>query len=346
MYRYLILLVLIFVVFDLSAQNKKKKKKKKKEVPENIEIIESKFSLAPIYVNEYSCLTIKNRKIDAAGQMKYKPNIIGSVGGKLSIKNFTISYVRALPQPEEFGKTKATNFVFNFQKRLFGMQLYWTQYHGLYLDTLDRYGIFDDMYKQDVDSAYIIRSDIDFKNIGFQTYFITTKSFSINAAFDQTERQKKTAGSFFLLVGANYMGINNEQGHSLIIASKEQYFPKTKDLYDLNTISIKVAPGIGYSFIIKKYFSLSFIAVGGMNFQFKWYQLDGASRTRFNPWLSLYYLGKVALGYNGKVFFANLVYSNSQDIVGFRKAYTPYDCDANFKFYREFFKITTGFRIL
>jgi hypothetical protein len=226
-YKYSLVILLSFlVIFGASAQKKNKKKKKKKEVPENIEIIESKFSFAPIYVNEYSYLSIKNRKIDDAGEMKYKPNIIGSVGGKMTIKNFTISYVRALPQPEEFGKTEARNFVFNFQKRIFGIQLYWTQYKGVYLDTLDRYGIFDDMYKKGIDKAYILRPDINIDNIGFQMYFTTTKSFSINAAFEQTERQKKTAGSFLMLVGANYTRVRNEKGKSLILSSQQEYFPR------------------------------------------------------------------------------------------------------------------------
>jgi len=323
-----------------------KKKKKKKKVPENIEVIESKFSFSPIYVNEYSYLSIKNRKIDGAGEMKYKPNIVGSVGAKMSIKNFTISYVRALPQPEEYGKTDARNFVFNFQKRLFGVQLYWTQYKGVYLDTLDRYGIFDDMYKSGVDDAYVLRPDIKIDNIGFQMYFTTTKSFSINAAFEQTERQKKTAGSFLMLVGANYMGVHNDKGNSLILSSQQDYFPKTKDLYNLGALSIKIAPGIGYSFIIKKYFTVATILDGGLNFQFKWYNLETTNRTHMGPWASFYYQARIALGYNGKRFFTNLVYSNSQDIIGFVSSYKPYDCTANFKFYREFLKITAGFRIL
>ncbi len=344
MFKYFVTILLVFfVVLNINAQ---KKKKKKKKLPENIEAIETKLSFAPIYVNEYSYLLIKSRQNDQAGQMKYKPNIIGSVGGKLSIKNFTISYVRALPQPEEFGKTESRNLVFNFQKRIFGMQFYWTQYKGLYLDTLDRYGIFDDMYKQGVDDAYIIRPDVKFNNIGFETHFTVTKSYSINAAFEQTERQKKTAGSFLMLFGANYMGVKNDKGNSLILESQQEFFPRTKDLYNLNTLSVKFAPGIGFSFIIKRYFSISFIAVGGLSTQFKWYDLEGNTRTRFGPWLSVYYLGKIALGYNGKIFFTNIIYSNSQDIIGFRSSYSPYDCTTNYKFFREFFKVTAGFRIL
>ena len=232
MYRFIVIL-LIFVSFTNVTAQKKQKQSKKQKVPENIEIIESKFSFAPIYVNEYSYLYIKSRQNNNAKGMKYKPNIIGSVGAKVTINNFSISYVHALSQPKEFGETKATNLVFNFQKRVFGMQFYWTQYDGLYLDTLDRYGIFDDMYKQGVDGAYIIRPDIKFNNIGFQTHFAFNKNYSVNAAFEQTERQKKTAGAFMMMFGANYMGVKNEKGNSLILPSEQEYFPRVKDMFYL-----------------------------------------------------------------------------------------------------------------
>lgn len=302
----------------------------------------------PIYVNEYSYLNIKSRKYDDAQEMKYKPNIVGSVGGKITIKNFTLAYVHALPQPEEFGTTKATNLIFNLQRRTFGLQFFWIRYKGLYLDTLDRYGIFDDMYKKGVDNAFVIRPDIKLNNIGFSTNFIVNQSFSLNAAFEQTERQKKSAGSFMFLMGANYNSIENNIGESLVLPSQQRYFPRTTDLYSLKSISFKVAPGIGYAFIIKKYFSLATTLQGGPNFQFKWFRIDTSNRTHFSPWLSLYYGGRIAFGYNGKSFMFNLVYSRSQDIIGFRKYFFNeiYDCKTNFKYYREFFKLSLGFRIL
>ncbi len=345
--RLLLIPLLLLTVVTASAQ-KHKKKKKKKKIPKNIELIQSKFSLMPIYVNEYSYLNIKSREYDNAGEMKYKPNVVGSVGGKITIKNFTLAYVHALPQPESFGKTKATNLVFNLQRRTFGLQFFWIRYHGLYLDTLDRYGIFDDMYKKGIDDAFVIRPDLKLNNIGFTTNFIVNQSFSLNAAFEQTERQKQSAGSFMFLMGANYNSIENNIGESLIIPSQQPFFPRTSDLYSLKSISFKIAPGIGYAFIIKKYFSIATTLQGGPNFQFKWFKIDTSDRTHFSPWLSLYYGGKIALGYNAKRFMFNLVYSRSQDIIGFRKYFrdNDYDCKTNFNYYREFFKVSVGFRII
>ena len=344
-YKFLLLTISVFLALNLSAQ--KKRKKKHKKIPKNIELIKSTFSFSPFYVNEYSYLNISSRKYVEGGEMRYKPNIIGSVGAKMKIKNFTLSYAYALPQPEKFGKTKALNFVFNFQKRIFGMQLYFIHYNGLYLDTLDRYGIFDDMYKREIDNSFILRPDIKFNNVGFQTHFVMTKSFSINAAFEQTERQKKSAGSFMIMLGANFMGVTNDENMSLILPSRQKFFPRTSNVYKTRNVSVKVAPGIGYSFIMAKYFSLSAILLAGPNMQLKWYNVRDSKIMRWGPWASLYYGGKMAFGYNGKVFHFNLVYSVSQDIIGFRRLYVldDYDCKTNFQFFREYLKLTVGFRI-
>ncbi|NPA44772.1 MAG: DUF4421 domain-containing protein [Chlorobi bacterium] len=338
----LITLLSLLIVSTVSAQ------KKKKKIPKNIELIDSKFTFTPIYVNEYSYLKIKSRAYDEAMEMKYKPNTAGYIGGKIQIKNFTAVYIHSLPQPEEFGNTKTINLVFNLQRRNFGLQFFWLRYSGLYIDTLDRYGVFDDLYQKEFDDAFIIRPDIKLNNIGFQTNFIANKNFSLNAAFNQTERQKQTAGSFMLLMGANYTSISNNEDESLILESQQQYFPRISDLYSLKSISFKVAPGIGYSFIIKKYFNLSATIQAGPNFQSKWYRINTSDRAHFSPWLSFYYEGKVAIGYNGKYFMTNLVYSISQDVIGFRKdiSDSEYDCRTNFNFYREFLKLSVGFRIL
>jgi len=345
MRQYLTILFVIFSSFLLLAQNDKEEKKKK--LPENIEAIDSKFSFSPIYVNEYSFFKIKSRAESNAGEMKYKPNVTASVGAKISFKNISISYVHALPQSEDFGKTKATNLVFNFQKRIFGMQLFWIKYDGLYIDTLDRYRLYNDMYINGVDSAFILRPDIKLNDIGFKNYFVFRKNFSVNAAFEQTERQKKTAGSFMLMYSGNFIKIENEKGKSLILESQKEFYPRIYDIYKLNSLAFKIAPGIGYSFIIKKYFNFSFIFLAGPSAQYKWYHLDGSDYTKYGLWLSYYYEVKAALGYNGKIFMANIIYSRSQDILGFSKKYNDndYDCKTNFNFFREYIKLSLGFRI-
>ena len=341
------ILFAFFFIFSVSAQEKSApKKKKQKKIPENIEFINSKFSFSPIYLDEYSYFQIRSRKNDEAGEMNYKPNITGSIGAKIGFKKFSVSYLYALPQSEDFGKTQSTNLIFNYQKRVFGLQLYWIRYNGLYIDTLNRYKLYNDMYAHGVDSAFIIRDDIKLNNIGFKNYFIFRKKFSVNAAFEQNERQKKTAGSFVLMYGANYTNIENNKGKSLILPSQKDYYPRVYDIYKLNTLAFKIAPGIGYSFIIKRNFNFSFILLAGPDIQYRWYKLDNYNRTRFGPWISLYYEGKTAIGYNGKIFTFNLIYGINHDVIGFKKTYRDQnDCTTGFYLFREYIKLTFGIRI-
>lgn len=339
--------IFIFVFFALNIKAQEKVNQKKKKLPKNIEAIDSKFSFSPIFYSEYSFFQIKSRKNAAAGEMKYKPNIIESVGAKVGIKNISFSYLHAIKLSEQLGKTKSTNLVFNFQRRIFGMQLFWINYQGLYIDTLDRYRFYNDMYINRIDSAIIIRPDIKFNNIGFKNYFVFRKSFSVNAAVEQTERQKKTAGSFMLTYGGNFINVENSKDQSLILLSQKDYFPKTYDIYKLNAIAFKIAPGIGYSFIMRKYFNLSFIFLAGPSLQFKWYSLENSNMPKFGRWVSVYYEGKAAFGYNGRVFMANIIYARSQDVLGFNKSYKnkEYNCKTNYDFFRESLKLSIGFRI-
>ncbi len=340
-----ILLVYFFIFLQVSIFAQKKKKLQK--IPKNIELISSKFSFTPFYVNEYSYFQIKSRKYKHDGTIKYKPNIIGSVGAKLTIKNFTLAYAQALPRPIDYGKTKALNLIFNYQRRVFGLQLFWIQYSGLYIDTLDRYRIYNEYKKTERDNAIILRPDIKLNTIGFQTNIITNKNFSINAAFEQTERQKKNAGSFLISMGFNYMGVKNNKEESLILPSLNKYYPLTSEIYNLGAVSFKIAPGFGYSFIIKRYFSVSAILSAGANVQFKWYSLTNSNFKKYRPWLTFNYGVKTAIGYNGENITANLIYSRNQDIIGFNRIYldNEYNSKTNFKFFREFLKISVGFRI-
>ena len=68
---------------------------------------------------------------------------------------------------------------------------------------------------------------------------------------------------------------------------------------------------------------------------------------KYRPWLTFNYGVKTAIGYNGENITANLIYSRNQDIIGFNRIYldNEYNSKTNFKFFREFLKISVGFRI-
>jgi len=319
-------ILLIFFSFQLQAQNDTKNKKKENKTPKNIEAIDSKFSIAPFYVNEYSFISIDSRLSDREA-IYYKPNVIGSIGAKIGIKKFSIAYAFKLPQPEKYGKTNLTNLVLNLQRRIFGISLYYIRYKGLFLKNPED---FDLKY---TDETYPIRPDISLTTFGFQTHFVFTKSFSINAAFQQNERQKKTAGSFMIMFGDRFSKLLSDS--SLIVPSEQEYYDIANNITRLNLNTIFIAPGAGYSFIFKHNISFTTILLTGIGFQMKFY--NSGNSNKFGLRLPLHLSSKSALGYNGKTFFFNLIYQIELNNIKFT--------DSKFTLFSNAFKVSVGFRI-
>ena len=327
MFRILTI-ILIFVCFSGIAQSDSstKKGKKQKKIPKNIEPINSKLSFAPFYVNEYSFLSVGSQNYESK-DIYYKPNVRGSLGAKIGIKNINISYAFKLPQTSAYGRTQLTNLVFSFQKRIFGFSLYYIRYKGLYLKNPDDFDI-----KYD-EGNYPIRPDLKLTTLGFQTHFIFTKSFSINAAFQQNERQKKTAGSFMIMLGDRFTKL--EMDSSLIVESERNFYDETNNLNQLSLNTLKIAPGAGYSFIFKHNISFSTILLTGFGLQMKFYEISG--KNKFGIRLPFYVSSKSALGYNGKHIFCNLIYNIELNNIKFS--------DSKFTLFANFFKLSLGFRI-
>jgi len=320
-------LVLLFVIISCQAFSQESSKTKKKDIPENIEPIHSKFSFSPFYVKEYSSLAINCRDYDNRATIYYKPNITGSIGAKIGIKNFTLSYAYGLPQDDKFGKTKLTNLILNYQRRVFGISLFYINYKGMYLANPEDFNI---KYSE---NKYPTRLDIDLQTFGFNIQFAFNKNFSINAAFDQNERQKKTAGSFVFMFADRYTMLDADS--SLIVPSEQQYYVRTKKVSDLSLNTLKVAPGAGYTFVLGHNISFTAIVLTGWGFQTKFYKLDGTSNIGIR--LPFYINGKSALGYNGENIYVNLIYNVELNNIRFS--------DSDIALFANFLKISIGYRI-
>ena len=327
----IILIVILSLSLVLQAQNNTQSKdkssnKETKKLPDNIEAIHSKFSFAPFYVNEYSFISIDSRKYDRPA-IYYKPNVIGSLGATVGIKNFSFSYAFNLPRPSLYGKTNFTQFILNFQKRIIGLSLYFLKYKGLYLKNPEDFGIH--YSNQD----YPIRPDIRLLSFGFKTHFVFTKSFSINAAFKQNERQKKTAGSFMIMFGDQFIKLTADS--SLIVPSEQSYYEVADKVKDLNLNTFYVAPGAGYTFVFKHHISFTTILLTGVGFQMKFYKMG--TDNKFGLRLPLHLSSRSALGYNGEKWFANLIYRIELNNIKFT--------DSKFTLFANAFRISLGYRI-
>jgi len=280
---------------------KNKKKDKKKE--NNIEKIKYVIALRPFYLNQPSELVILNND-NTGKKIKYRPNISGIAGFKFAFKFVKLSFSFKMPQSPEnkrkYGDTKYKNINVNIQTRKIGFNVFYFGYKGFFLNKPKD---FDVLWTSDMPNPQ--RKDIDYYTFGFNTNFIFSKKFSINAAFEQSERLKKSGGSFILSIGPRYTSLNCDS--TIIPVSQINNYRDVEYLRHGNVISINIAPGYGYSFI-KNNFSFNNVLLMGGGFQLQSYEKNQNKR-RINAKLPLYMLYKSSIAYNHNNLFASIEFS-------------------------------------
>ncbi len=317
-------ILLIFSSLSAAEINKKKKKEKKKKLPHNIEAIESKFMFRPFYSTQFTKLSISPRAFENPNKIIYKPNILGSVGFETSIKKFKFAYAFKLnPLNNNLGNTDYKNINLGIQTRIVGLKFFYLRYKGFYLQNPEDFSI----------TGNYVRPDIKINTIGFSADFVMTKSFSINAAFTQNERQKKSAGSFMIMIGDRYTFFDSDS--SIILQQEVAFYDRTKYVQNAKSNTLLIAPGAGYS-IIYKGFNFTPILLAGIGNQIKFYDYQNTKSYSFR--FPLYFLYKNAIGYNGKKFFFNIIYSYDLNNLKFK------DSNVNLKII--YWKFSLGFRII
>lgn len=297
-----LLLLLLSIVFawPCLAQREKKQKKEKK-LPENIEEIKSKFTFNPFYTYQTTVFGISKKMF--SDYIKYRPNVLGSVGCGFSVNSIRFGFSIKVPASErntsEFGSTKYRSFSLGMQMRIVGLNAYYERYKSFYLD---RPGSHFDTWNDSL--PHPTYPGLDITTAGGYIHFVFTKSFSINAAFDQTERQKKSAGSFMIMLSDRYTKI--EVDTSIVPAKYQSEYEEMSKYRTGGFNTIFIAPGCGYS-IVKGYFSITPIVLMGAGLQVQYYKTTETNRLRGG--LPLYMSFKNAIGYNSDRFFAQLIFA-------------------------------------
>ena len=296
---------LIISHLNLIANNpdgKKTKQKKQKKIPENIEVFKHTFSIRPFYSNQLTIFSLEDKK-NQGKTIFYRPNAMGSVGAEIGYKQFKFSYAYKLPVSDnsikKYGNTEYKSINFGFQGRVVGLNFYYFNFKSFYLHNPSQF--YPEWTK---DNPYPHRKDLSTFTFGFFSYFCFNKSFSINSAFSQNERQKKSAGSFMLLVADRFTHIENNG--SLIPLSEYSYYGNMNLFSTGSFNSTIIAPGIGYNIIVKRLYFSPILLVGSGP-QIQSYNVGSKSRMRVK--LPLYFNYKNAIGYNGKTFYTRVVYS-------------------------------------
>ncbi|TWI97230.1 uncharacterized protein DUF4421 [Mucilaginibacter frigoritolerans] len=172
----------------------------------------------------------------------YIPNYPLDAGVGFSLKNTVIDAIYAFSivplKSKAFGKTEVMDFQIHHYSRYFLLDLFWQNYKGFYLGSKD-VTLYPEMAVQQIG--------------GEGTYVFNGDKFSAKAAFDQSEKQLKSAGSF-LLGGGMYL-YKVGMGSNLLVNGNQQ----------ADNFQLGANAGYGYSKVINNHWLLSGTATVGAN---------------------------------------------------------------------------------
>jgi len=333
--------LLLSLCFQLPAQKqtdttkapkeKKKKEKREKPVPENIEVFPKNFLIRPRFVYPQVFLNVNSRLLGNGNKFRYKPAMPGVVGLSLKIKKVYISAAIQLPASdalkEKYGHTKFRNINLNIQGRYLLWTLFYRDYKGFYLDN------YKDYYPNwNADSlGYPKHAGLRIIEGGINFGINLNKNFSMNAAFAQGERQKKSAGSLLIGISERYQRIESDT--SFVPPTQDIYYPNLNKFQYGNFTSTILSFGFGYQFVYKK-FHFTPVAMAGSGFQIQSYRQTDKKRLWIN--VPTYASFRAQLGYNGNHFFANIIYMTEYNTIPLR--------ESRIRLLHKWFEVGMGYR--
>lgn len=236
--------------------------------------------------------------------LKYLPNGYFNLGIGVNYKWFGLSLATKVPiflnSEIKHGETKRFGIQTYAYTNKFSADILTSFSKGYYLK--NSYSVLDS-YTKEKDYQ---RPDISSLNIGINiNYIFNHDRFSYRAAFRNTEKQKKSAGS--LLAGAGLFSYQTTADSSIVPHEIDaDYFQKTRNLTKSGVLALNLNLGYAYSLVFLKngIFTLSYILGSGLQ--------DNSYGSEFeheiNRWrFSMNHTGSLGFGYWFNRYYLRLV---------------------------------------
>lgn len=162
---------------------------------------------------------------------------------------------------ERFGATKSLDMQMDIftRKILYSANLQY--YQGYYWQNPD-----DFFHNWSVKDSMLIRPDIKTLTLGINgIYIFNSSNFSFKAAFQNTERQLASAGSWLLAGKLSVYGIAADS--SLVPYGLKELYPSVKEIKGLSAINMGGAGGYAYTYVPGEYFYFNATLLAGFNLQ-------------------------------------------------------------------------------
>ncbi|SHG15550.1 DUF4421 family protein [Dysgonomonas macrotermitis] len=265
-----------------------------------IQPFEQNFSLRTYFIQHYTSV-FQDFSVDGHDDFEYRTNRPVSIGLGISWNNSSISGSYGFPflRDRKKGKTHTLAFQYHYYGRKLVFDFAFQKHKGMY------------KFDGEDESVFEVTPDTKVSQYGVTgQYVFNGNRFSYKAAFDLSEVQLRSVGSF-ILGGSLYKNRIDAEGPIIVTNPKG----KTDSISEIQkNIQIGVNVGYAYSWVIKKRFFAAVSMTVGFNVG-----TESINKLHSKPELYPSFNPRVALGYHGKEwsvstsFFDNHVYTFYSD---------------------------------
>lgn len=254
---------------------------------------DSRFSLKPFFAQKYLSLVQELPDGDIRHFMSNNPM---EIGAGISVNNTFISFAYGYGfnflRDKKYGDTKSFDVQFHSYGRKYAFDIFFQKYKGFY---------FED---EKIDDVAFLAPDLRIDKYGvYGEYVFNGNKFSYGAAFDQSEKQLKSAGSFLLGGGIYYTNIRSDS--SFVFNGSRS----------VENFQIGVSGGYAQTWVLSKHYFISGAATLGMSFGNKGINRIGKDKPGIYPSV----MARISTGLNypewsfGFSYVNNLIFTDFSD---------------------------------
>jgi hypothetical protein len=293
---------LCFFVLSFSAEAKSPKGFFKVEKDSNF--IESYYNdlIVRLYSGEKTHSLYLN-DLNLPYSFKYLPNGYFNLGAGVNFRSFGLSLATKVPvfQNSEMkhGETSRFGIQSYIYSSKFTVDLLTSFLKGYYLNNSYEYL---DAYTKEKEYQ---RPDISSANFGISVnYIFNNTRFSYRAAFNDTEKQKRNAGS--LVAGGSIYSYQTKADSSIVPREiDEKYFQKSRDISKTGVLAFNANIGYAYSLIFLNQGIFTFSYILGTGIQENTF--DREQDSKINRWrFSTNHSFRAGIGYRFNRYYARL----------------------------------------
>lgn len=230
-------------------------------------------------------------------------NISNSLGFTLAFRSIYFALGFRIPLDPESksskGQTYFNNLGLRFNNPRFLLSIDSRKIKGYYYD-LNSYKTVDDKTVYQTNET-LSQSQFSIRGV----YNFNWRKYSLLAPVNYTQRQVKTKIGFLLNVGFSKNKLSSDT--TLVDITTASVYKSFNNAYQLNYTSLKVGPGIGLNFVLRKRIYLSlmmFLSVDNI-----FYSIHSNNQLIEDKYTkNMYTEGRASLGYQSKRFYVALKY--------------------------------------